>query len=66
VQENGAGEGFDIAINGYSDPASGPEAGSIADYEAAGLTWWMERIDTERLFSFEQARQRVHAGPPGG
>jgi len=64
VKENGAGEGFDIAVNGYSDPDTGPEAGALADYEAAGLTWWMERIDTERLFSFDQARERVHAGPP--
>ena len=66
VKEHGAREGFDIAVNGYSEPGSDPEAGSIADYEAAGLTWWMERTDTERLFSFDQTQQRVHAGPPNG
>ena len=66
VKEHGARDPFDIAVNGYSDPDNGPEAGSIAEYEDAGLTWWMERIDTERLFSFDQAKQRVHAGPPNG
>ena len=64
VKEHGASDPFDIAINGYSDPGSGLEVGSIAYYEAAGLTWWLERIDTDRLFSFDQTQQRVHAGPP--
>jgi alkanesulfonate monooxygenase SsuD/methylene tetrahydromethanopterin reductase-like flavin-dependent oxidoreductase (luciferase family) len=66
VKEHGASDPFDIAVNGYSNEGAEPEAGSIADYEAAGLTWWMERIDTERLFSFDKAQQRVHAGPPNG
>ena len=57
---------FDIAVNGYSEGGGEPAAGAIADYEAAGLTWWLERIDTDRLFSFDQAKQRVHAGPPNG
>lgn len=66
VKENGAGEGFDIAVNGYSEAGGDPTAGTIADYRAAGVTWWLERIDTDRLFDFDQTQQRVHAGPPGG
>jgi alkanesulfonate monooxygenase SsuD/methylene tetrahydromethanopterin reductase-like flavin-dependent oxidoreductase (luciferase family) len=66
VRERGAGEGFDIVVNGYSEPGGAPDKGSIAEYESAGVTWWLERIDPDRLFSFDQAQQRVHAGPPNG
>ncbi len=45
-------------------PGRRSRPGSIAEYGSAGLTWWLERIDTDRLFSFDQAQQRVHAGPP--
>jgi alkanesulfonate monooxygenase SsuD/methylene tetrahydromethanopterin reductase-like flavin-dependent oxidoreductase (luciferase family) len=66
VGENGAGDEFDIAVNGYSEAGGDPTVGSISDYWDAGVTWWLERIDTDRLFDFDQAQQRVHAGPPGG
>ena len=56
-------EPFDIAINGYSDAAGGAEL--MRAYEAAGTTWWLERIDPTRLFSIDEARSRVLAGPPG-
>jgi hypothetical protein len=59
------GEGFDIAINGYSTETGEAGAGSIDEYRSAGATWWLERIDTKRLFDFDEAQQRVHAGPPG-
>jgi alkanesulfonate monooxygenase SsuD/methylene tetrahydromethanopterin reductase-like flavin-dependent oxidoreductase (luciferase family) len=55
-------EPFDIAINGYSDGASSAEA--MRDYAAAGVTWWLERIDPTRLFTLEAAHERVLAGPP--
>ena len=55
-------EPFDIAINGYSDAAGGAEL--MRAYEAAGTTWWLERIDPTRLFSIDEARSRVLAGPP--
>jgi|SRR5829696_1313248 len=62
----GGTEGFDIAINGYSDEDGEAGGASIDEYRSAGATWWLERIDTERLFNFDQAQKRVHAGPPGG
>ena len=66
VAEHGADlETFDIAINGYSGGGE-QMVGSIDEYASAGATWWLERIDTTRLFSLDQARQRIHAGPPDG
>lgn len=59
-------ETFDIAINGYSGDDVAQVTGSTDEYRDAGATWWMERIDTDRLFSFDQTQQRVHAGPPDG
>jgi alkanesulfonate monooxygenase SsuD/methylene tetrahydromethanopterin reductase-like flavin-dependent oxidoreductase (luciferase family) len=58
-----APEPFDIAINGYSDGADSGEL--MRAYEAAGATWWLERIDPTRLFTLDEARSRVRAGPPG-
>lgn len=57
-----ADRSFDIAINGYSG-AVDSEA-TLADYESAGVTHWLERIEPNRLFSVEQARELIQAGPP--
>jgi probable F420-dependent oxidoreductase len=52
---------FDVAMTGVS----AAEGRSIArDYEAAGVTWWLESIHGFRG-SHEQLLARVKAGPPG-
>jgi alkanesulfonate monooxygenase SsuD/methylene tetrahydromethanopterin reductase-like flavin-dependent oxidoreductase (luciferase family) len=53
---------FDIAINGYSGAVD--STATLADYEAAGVTHWLERIEPNRLFSVEGARGLIEAGPP--
>lgn len=52
---------FQIAVDGYSG-AVDSEA-TIADYEAAGVTRWLERIEPNRMFSVAEARQLIEAGP---
>jgi alkanesulfonate monooxygenase SsuD/methylene tetrahydromethanopterin reductase-like flavin-dependent oxidoreductase (luciferase family) len=55
---------YDYVLGGFtsSDPSeSGP---MLEQYAAAGLTWWLERVDPTRLFSVEEARARIAAGPP--
>lgn len=37
----------------------------VAQYQEAGLTWWMEPLDPWRA-PFAQLRQRLQAGPPRG
>jgi alkanesulfonate monooxygenase SsuD/methylene tetrahydromethanopterin reductase-like flavin-dependent oxidoreductase (luciferase family) len=60
VAANRARDGpFDVAVNGYSSSRDGMEP-----YEAAGATWWLERIDPEHRFSLEAARERIVEGPP--
>lgn len=54
---------FDIAINGYTD---GRDDTRIDDYQKAGVTWWLERFDPDRLYSFAEARGRIEAGAPQG
>jgi alkanesulfonate monooxygenase SsuD/methylene tetrahydromethanopterin reductase-like flavin-dependent oxidoreductase (luciferase family) len=58
------GEPFDIVINGYSGRVRSDQ--TLDDYEAAGVTWWLERIEPFRLFSVEEARELILAGPPQG
>ena len=53
---------FDIAINGYSGHVDSES--TLADYEAAGVTHWLERIEPNRLFSVGGARELIEAGPP--
>ena len=57
---------FDFAVNGYTggDETDRPVA-TLAEYETAGLTWWLERIDPGRLYDLELTRERILAGPPG-
>jgi alkanesulfonate monooxygenase SsuD/methylene tetrahydromethanopterin reductase-like flavin-dependent oxidoreductase (luciferase family) len=49
---------FDLAINGYTEPGDP----AVDDYEAAGATWWLERFDPDRFFSFDDAIKRIKAG----
>lgn len=56
----GAGEGFDVAVIGYSDPGGGDP---VADYAAAGATWWLEML-SEMRGPPDDLLARVAAGPP--
>lgn len=53
----GRGDGFDVAVHGYSDRAD-PDA-----YAAAGATWWLEDLHDMRA-SFDDLLALVAAGPP--
>ena len=55
---------FDIVLDGESTPESLPA--TLAEYEGAGVTWWLEKVHPERLFSIEGARERIVAGPVAG
>lgn len=50
---------FDIVVNGHTDEA---EPSRMAEYEDAGATWWLERFDPDRLYSFDEALGRIKAG----
>jgi alkanesulfonate monooxygenase SsuD/methylene tetrahydromethanopterin reductase-like flavin-dependent oxidoreductase (luciferase family) len=52
---------FDVVISGHDCWAHQPE---FEDYALAGLTWWLERADTERAFSEREARALIDRGPP--
>ena len=54
----------DVVLNGHTphDPRRG--ADRLEPYEAVGLTWWLERVDLEHLYSVEEARGRIQSGPP--
>lgn len=53
----GRGEGFDVAVHGYSDVVD-PRA-----YAEAGATWWLEDLHDMRA-SLDDVLSRVTAGPP--
>jgi alkanesulfonate monooxygenase SsuD/methylene tetrahydromethanopterin reductase-like flavin-dependent oxidoreductase (luciferase family) len=63
------GQPFDVVVSGES-PGDEPSTaqGLVAAYAAAGATWWLESLNPERssgdVWSFEQLRARVLAGPP--
>jgi alkanesulfonate monooxygenase SsuD/methylene tetrahydromethanopterin reductase-like flavin-dependent oxidoreductase (luciferase family) len=55
--------GLDIALEGFT---SGPaDAGLLAPYAAAGMTWWIEALGWWRG-DLSAARDRIAAGPPAG
>lgn len=53
---------FDVALTGVSEPQ---DAGLVAGYAAAGVTWWLESIHG---FRGDRASllERIAAGPTGG
>lgn len=55
-----AGEPFDVALLGYSEPDA---TGIVDEYAAAGVTWWLESLHLMRG-SFEALLARIAAGPP--
>jgi alkanesulfonate monooxygenase SsuD/methylene tetrahydromethanopterin reductase-like flavin-dependent oxidoreductase (luciferase family) len=54
-------DGFDVAMEGWSEPAGG--AGLVSGYARAGLTWWVEALGWWRG-GVAAARARIAAGPP--
>jgi hypothetical protein len=57
-------EPFDILVHGIT-PADdhAAAAAAVAEFAAAGATWWTERINPLRG-SFAEQRRRIQAGPP--
>jgi alkanesulfonate monooxygenase SsuD/methylene tetrahydromethanopterin reductase-like flavin-dependent oxidoreductase (luciferase family) len=55
---------FDVVLNGYgpADPAAAAEF--LEPYRERGLTWWLERVDPDRLYDVDETRARLEAGPP--
>jgi alkanesulfonate monooxygenase SsuD/methylene tetrahydromethanopterin reductase-like flavin-dependent oxidoreductase (luciferase family) len=56
---------FDIVVGGLTPEGSGTER--VAAAQAAGATWWLEWLNSERgsfTQSFAQAEERVRRGPP--
>jgi len=51
---------FDVAVDGCTQPNGGA---LVAEYAAAGATWWFEAIFGTRG-SHEELLQRIQAGPP--
>ena len=58
--EQGAGAGFDVAVNGTTTAG---ERGLVPEYADAGATWWFESVFGLRG-SHEEMLARVSAGPP--
>jgi alkanesulfonate monooxygenase SsuD/methylene tetrahydromethanopterin reductase-like flavin-dependent oxidoreductase (luciferase family) len=51
---------FDVVLEGQSE---GPDPGRVADYEAVGLTWWIEKLGWFRG-PVDAMRERIERGPP--
>ena len=60
LREQGAGPGFDVAVNGTTPADGSPLPG---EYAEAGATWWFESVFGLRG-SHAEMLQRVSAGPP--
>jgi alkanesulfonate monooxygenase SsuD/methylene tetrahydromethanopterin reductase-like flavin-dependent oxidoreductase (luciferase family) len=57
---------FDIVVILWAEGRHTPdEQKEITRYENAGATWWLEDLSLERFQSIEDARKRLHKGPPG-
>ncbi|NJC70905.1 LLM class flavin-dependent oxidoreductase [Planosporangium thailandense] len=61
--ERGSLDGFDVALEGWSEPATA--AATVGPYVDAGLTWWIEAMGWWRG-GVPAARDRIQAGPPRG
>jgi hypothetical protein len=53
---------FDLVLKGVTNGADKVrDAAHVASFAQAGATWWLEGFYD---YTFEQARQRIHQGPP--
>jgi alkanesulfonate monooxygenase SsuD/methylene tetrahydromethanopterin reductase-like flavin-dependent oxidoreductase (luciferase family) len=53
---------FDVVTKGVtSGTDKAGDAARVASFAQAGVTWWLEGF---YHYTFEQARQRIHQGPP--
>jgi hypothetical protein len=59
--ERGGLDGFDIALEGRTEPATA--SATVRSYVDAGLTWWVEAMGWWRG-GVAAARSRIAAGPP--
>jgi alkanesulfonate monooxygenase SsuD/methylene tetrahydromethanopterin reductase-like flavin-dependent oxidoreductase (luciferase family) len=56
---------FDVAVILWSEgEGMQEERQEIARYKEAGVTWWLEDLSLERFTSLQEARERLHKGPP--
>jgi alkanesulfonate monooxygenase SsuD/methylene tetrahydromethanopterin reductase-like flavin-dependent oxidoreductase (luciferase family) len=60
ARREGAGS-FDVALE-LQSPATG-DAALVSAYEAAGLTWWVEKVGWFRG-PVDEMRERIRQGPP--
>jgi alkanesulfonate monooxygenase SsuD/methylene tetrahydromethanopterin reductase-like flavin-dependent oxidoreductase (luciferase family) len=59
-------ESFDIVVILWSDGIHNQEEhNEVERYENAGVTWWLEDLSMERFQTINDARTRLHKGPPG-
>ena len=61
-------DGYDIVRGGETEPGN-HDAALLAEYEAVGVTWWLENINPSRWGGWEPwpaaaIRERLAAGPP--
>jgi alkanesulfonate monooxygenase SsuD/methylene tetrahydromethanopterin reductase-like flavin-dependent oxidoreductase (luciferase family) len=58
VRTIGRGDDFEVAFNGYSEPAE-----DVSAYAEAGATWWLENVHDLRG-DVDALLRRIQAGPP--
>ena len=59
-------DGYDVIVEGVTDGGDPAAAGIVADYRAAGATWWIESdwaVAPDRE-GVAKIRARIDAGPP--
>jgi alkanesulfonate monooxygenase SsuD/methylene tetrahydromethanopterin reductase-like flavin-dependent oxidoreductase (luciferase family) len=64
-QERTSDARFDVALGGYTPASDRQHAVAIVEpyVEVAGLTWWLEGLNSLRG-SLDDARERIRQGPP--
>lgn len=64
-QHRSSSNPFDVTVILWSEgDRSEHERQETSRYQEAGVTWWLEDLSTERFASVEEARERLHKGPP--
>jgi alkanesulfonate monooxygenase SsuD/methylene tetrahydromethanopterin reductase-like flavin-dependent oxidoreductase (luciferase family) len=66
IQHRQMRDPFDIVVILWSEgDGSEVEQQETEKYAAAGVTWWIEDLSTERFRSPDEVHQRLRKGPPG-